>query len=227
MLNNVIDSIFSTTSTLTAGGFIICLLVSLALGVLIAVCSRYRNRPSKSLSVSLVLLPMIVQTIIALVNGQLGAGIAVAGAFSLVRFRSAPASAREITSIFLAMAVGLATGMGYIAIAVILAVFGILVDIALASINFGKAGSAERDLKIVIPESLSYDEVFNDIFSTYTSRHELIRVKTTNMGSLFKLTYQITLRDARKEKEFIDKLRERNGNLEITCARPGNGNVEI
>ena len=223
MLNNVIDSIFSTTSTLTAGGFIVCLLVSLALGVLIAVCSRYRNRPSKSLSVSLVLLPMIVQTIIALVNGQLGAGIAVAGAFSLVRF----ASAREITSIFLAMAVGLATGMGYIAIAVILAVFVILVDIALASINFGKAGSAERDLKIVIPESLSYDEVFNDIFSTYTSRHELIRVKTTNMGSLFKLTYQITLRDARKEKEFIDKLRERNGNLEITCARPGNGNVEI
>ena len=121
----------------------------------------------------------------------------------------------------------LATGMGYIAIAVILAVFVILVDIALASINFGKAGSAERDLKIVIPESLIYDEVFNDIFSTYTSRHELIRVKTTNMGSLFKLTYQITLRDARKEKEFIDKLRERNGNLEITCARPGNGNVEI
>ena len=121
------------------------------------------------------------------------------------------------------MAVGLATGMGYIAIAVILAVFVILVDIALASINFGKAGSAERDLKIVIPESLIYDEVFNDIFSTYTSRHELIRVKTTNMGSLFKLTY----RDARKEKEFIDKLRERNGNLEITCARPGNGNVEI
>ena len=170
---------------------------------------------------------MIVQTIIALVNGQLGAGIAVAGAFSLVRFRSAPASAREITSIFLAMAVGLATGMGYIAIAVILAVFVLLVDIALASINFGKVGSAERDLKIVIPESLSYDEVFNDIFSTYTSRHELIRVKTTNMGSLFKLTYQITLRDARKEKEFIDKLRERNGNLEITCARPGNGNVEI
>ena len=220
MLNNVIDSIFSTTSTLTAGGFIVCLLVSLALGVLIAVCSRYRNRPSKSLSVSLVLLPMIVQTIIALVNGQLGA-------FSLVRFRSAPASAREITSIFLAMAVGLATGMGYIAIAVILAVFVLLVDIALASINFGKAGSAERDLKIVIPESLIYDEVFNDIFSTYTSRHELIRVKTTNMGSLFKLTYQITLRDARKEKEFIDKLRERNGNLEITCARPGNGNVEI
>lgn len=163
MLNNVIDSIFSTTSTLTAGGFIVCLLVSLALGVLIAVCSRYRNRPSKSLSVSLVLLPMIVQTIIALVNGQLGAGIAVAGAFSLVRFRSAPASAREITSIFLAMAVGLATGMGYIAIAVILAVFVLLVDIALASINFGKAGSAERDLKIVIPESLSYDEVFNDI----------------------------------------------------------------
>ena len=219
MLNNVIDSIFSTTSTLTAGGFIVCLLVSLALGVLIAVCSRYRNRPSKSLSVSLVLLPMIVQTIIALVNGQLGAGIAVAGAFSLVRFRSAPASAREITSIFLAMAVGLATGMGYIAIAVILAVFVLLVDIALASINFGKAGSAERDLKIVIPESLIYDEVFNDIFSTYTSRHELIRVKTTNMGSLFKLTYQITLRDARKEKEFIDKLRERNGNLEITCAQ--------
>ena len=166
---------------------------------------------------------MIVQTIIALVNGQLGAGIAVAGAFSLVRFRSAPASAREITSIFLAMAVGLATGMGYIAIAVILAVFVILVDIALASINFGKAGSAERDLKIVIPESLIYDEVFNDIFSTYTSRHELIRVKTTNMGSLFQLTYQLRLRERGLEKAMIDELRCLNGNLKISLGMTPQG----
>ena len=221
----VLESIISSQLTLSA--FLICTFTSIVLGVGIALVGMYRSRSSQSYAVALAILPVAVQLVIMLVNGNVGAGVAVAGAFSLVRFRSVPGTACEIGVLFMAMAVGLATGMGYIAIAVILAVFVLLVDIALASINFGKAGSAERDLKIVIPESLSYDEVFNDIFSTYTSRHELIRVKTTNMGSLFKLTYQITLRDARKEKEFIDKLRERNGNLEITCARPGNGNVEI
>ena len=221
----MLESIISSQLTLSA--FLICTFTSIVLGVGIALVGMYRSRSSQSYAVALAILPVVVQLVIMLVNGNVGAGVAVAGAFSLVKFRSVPGTAREIGVLFMAIAVGLATGMGYIAIAVILAVFVLLVDIALASINFGKAGSAERDLKIVIPESLSYDEVFNDIFSTYTSRHELIRVKTTNMGSLFKLTYQITLRDARKEKEFIDKLRERNGNLEITCARPGNGNVEI
>ncbi|MCH5279133.1 MAG: DUF4956 domain-containing protein [Christensenellaceae bacterium] len=219
MLNDIFDSLFSSADAMTMGNYFICMLVSLALGALIAVCSMYKpTTRSRSLTVSLVLLPMIVQTIIALVNGQVGAGIAVAGAFSLVRFRSAPASARDITSIFLAMAVGLANGMGYIGIAVILTVVVLVVNFLLAALGFGGATQRERDLKIVIPESLNYTDAFDDLFRKYTSRHELLTVKTTNMGSLYKLSYHIVLKNPNREKEFIDAIRCRNGNLEIICS---------
>ena len=221
MLNNVIDSIFSTTSTLTAGGFIVCLLVSLALGVLIAVCSRYRNRPSKSLSVSLVLLPMIVQTIIALVNGQLGAGIAVAGAFSLVRFRSVPGTAKEICALFLAMGAGLIAGMGYLGFAALFTIAMCAMFVIYNRVDFGykKNAATYKTFTITIPEDLDYSEIFDDIFGEYTTSHDLVRVKTTNMGSMFRLTYNVMLRDVRREKEMIDKLRCRNGNLEITVSK--------
>lgn len=228
MLNNVLDTLFASTGSPTVESFLICLGVSLVLGVLTSICSMYKSpNRSKSLSVSLVLLPMIVQTIIMLVNGQLGAAIGVAGAFSLVRFRSAPASARDITSIFLAMAVGLANGMGYVAIAIILAIVVLSVDLILAKLGFGSSGTCERDLKIVIPESLNYDEEFESIFKKFTSKHELTKVKTTNMGSLYHVHYRVTLKDNKKEKEFIDEIRCRNGNLEIVCVKPDTGKLEI
>lgn len=224
MLSNLFDSLFSSTDAMTMGNYLICMLVSLALGALIAVCGMYKpTTRSRSLTLSLVLLPVIVQTIIALVNGQVGAGIAVAGAFSLVRFRSAPASARDITSIFLAMAVGLANGMGYIGIAVVLTVVVLIVNFLLTAFGFGAAAQRERDLKIVIPESLNYTEALNDLFRKYTSRHELLSVKTTNMGSLYKLSYHIELKHPEREKEFIDAIRCRNGNLEIVCSLPDFG----
>ncbi len=224
----IFTSVFSTTDTLTISGYLICMVVSLILGLVIALCNTFRNRYTKSLTVSLVLLPVIVQTIIALVNGQLGAGIAVAGAFSLVRFRSAPASARDITSIFLAMAVGLATGMGYIGISIVLTIIVCLVNIIISFTKLGELKTGDRELKITIPESLSYDDIFQPIFEKYTVKHELIRVKTTNMGSLYNLHYRITLRNGISEKEFIDELRIYNGNLEISCSIPGlNSNGEL
>lgn len=229
MLHSVISSIFSSSTysvTVTVGEYLICLFAALVLGLIIALVGRFRSRQSSSLSVALVLLPMIVQTIIMLVNKEFGAGLAVAGAFSLLRFRSAPASARDIVLIALSVAVGLALGMGCLGIAVIVCVLVLAVLFILSMFNFGKAAGGERVLRIVIPESLNYGEVFNDVLSKYTTSSELVRVKTVNMGSLYKLKYNITLKDVSKEKAFIDELRVRNGNLEISCTKPEQGGKE-
>ena len=198
--------------------------VSLILGIISAACNTFRSRYTKGLTVTLVLLPVIVQAIIAMVNGQLGAGIAVAGAFSLIRFRSAPAQARDITSIFLAMSVGLATGMGYIGIAILLTIVVCVANIILSDTKFDSVKSGERVLRIVIPESLNYEDVLEPVFAKYTTSHELIKVKTTNIGSLFQLRYRITLRNGVSVKAFIDELRIYNGNLEISCSLPESGN---
>ena len=221
---DIFKSIFTINDGLANFGFLICMAGSLVLGFIIAVCNRYNNRYNKSLSFALVLLPVIVQAIIAMVNGQLGAGIAVAGAFSLIRFRSAPASARDITSIFLAVSVGIANGMGYIGIAVLLTIVVCIISIILSKTNFGAVRDNERDLKVVIPESLNYEDVLDPVMRKYTTRHELVRVKTTNMGSLYNLHYHITLKPEVSEKKFIDELRIYNGNLEISCARPDSKN---
>lgn len=160
-----------------------------------------------------------------LVNGNLGAGVAVAGAFSLVRFRSAPGSARDIVTIFLAMTVGLACGMGYAA----LAVFAALVVGGLTLLQYSLASGkdrGDREVRVTVPENLDYTDLFTDLFQTYTTRSSLIRVKTVNMGSLYSLHYQIRLKDARKEKELIDQMRCRNGNLEISCGLPSSGKEE-
>ena len=162
-----------------------------------------------------------------MVNGNLGTGVAVMGAFSLVRFRSAPGTAKEICSIFLSMAVGLATGMGYLAVAVLFVIIIGGMNILYNVVDFGGQKQVEKDLKIVIPESLDYTGVFDDLFKEYTSKCELLQVKTTNMGSLFKLDYRIVLKDIAKEKEFLDELRCRNGNLEIMCATNSYGREEL
>ena len=154
-----------------------------------------------------------------LVNGNLGAGVAVAGAFSLVRFRSAPGSAKDIGAVFLAMAIGLATDMGYLMFAaLLLAVYG-AASLAMVRLNFGRSGAGKKQLKITIPENMDYNELFDDVFAKYTLSSALTVVKTANMGSLYRLTYEIELKDARREKEMIDELRCRNGNLEISCGR--------
>ena len=215
MLDMLLVNLLAEGFTFTA--FILCTLASLAAGIVIALVSRYKSNASVGFSMTLGILPFIVQVIIMLVNGNIGAGVAVAGAFSLVRFRSAQGTAKEILFVFLAMAVGLATGTGYVGIAAILAVIALIFIFVCTFIT--KHASCERELRITIPENLNYTKVFDDIFDAYTKSHELISVKTTNMGSLYKLKYRILLKNEADEKEFIDKLRCRNGNLEILCSR--------
>ena len=213
----MLNSILGTELTLTS--FLICTGVSLLLGMGTALVAGYHSRSTQSLAITLAILPAVVQAVIMLVNGSIGAGIAVAGAFSLVRFRSAPGTAREIAAIFLAMAIGLATGMGYVGLAALL--FPILAGamLALTALRFGQKEDAGRILKITIPEDLDYDGLFDDLFERYTTAHTLEKVKTTNMGTLYELRYRITLRQEPVPKVFLDERRCRNGNLNIPCCR--------
>lgn len=213
----MLNSILGTELTLTS--FLICTGVSLLLGVGTALVAGYRSRSTQSLAVTLAILPAVVQAVITLVNGSIGAGIAVAGAFSLVRFRSAPGTAREIAAIFLAMAIGLATGMGYVGLAALLFLILAGAMLALTALRFGQKEDAGRILKITIPEDLDYDGLFDDLFERYTTAHTLEKVKTTNMGTLYELRYRITLRQEPVPKVFLDELRCRNGNLNIICCR--------
>ncbi len=213
----MLDSIIHTQITL--GTFLICLAVSLLLGVGVALLCMFRNRYTQSFAITLAIIPAVVQMIIMLVNGNVGTGVAVAGAFGLVRFRSAPGTGREIAMIFLAMAIGLATGMGYVVLAVIF--FAVLAAfiLLLTWTRFAGVDMQERELKITIPEDLDYDGLFDDLFEKYTRSFRLERVRTTNMGTLYELDYRVLLRETPVPKEFMDQLRCRNGNLNITCSR--------
>lgn len=230
MLNEIFESVVTSstaTSTVSIGSFLACLVVSIILGALIGWGYMYKNRYTQSFVVTLALLPAMVQMVIMLVNGNLGTGVAVMGAFSLVRFRSLPGSAKEIGFIFWTMAIGLATGMGYIGIAILFTVILLAIHLLYIHIDFGDTKKAEKELKVTIPESLDYTDVFDDLFQEYTTNASLIRVKTTNMGSLFQLFYRVRLKEGKKEKEFIDKIRCRNGNLDIICSRVNYGNEEL
>ena len=207
---------------MTSGSFLICSLASLILGLVIAFVYMYKHKYSKNFVVTIALLPIIVQMVIALVNGNIGAGVAVMGVFNLVRFRSIPGSAKDIGTVFFAMAVGLATGMGYITLAALFTVIVGLANIIFVSSPLGqKTGtSVDRSLKVAIPEDMDYISLFDDLFDQYTSKSELVNVKTTNMGSLYQLEYAITLKDKDQEKLFLDEVRTRNGNLTVQCGRP-------
>ena len=215
MLNSIIAGTEITINT-----FLICTAVSLILGLLTAGLSLYRNKTSQSFALALAILPTVVQVIIMIVNGNIGTGVAVAGTFSLVRFRSAAGSAKEICFIFLSMAIGLATGMGYVGVAAILFVLLALVLLVLQAAGFGSGNAAERELKVTIAEDLDYDGLFDDLFQKYTRTSELAKVKTTNMGTLYELSYRIVLKDEHSTKEFLDEIRCRNGNLTIVCGKP-------
>lgn len=225
----MLDSILTetTSSSLTIGHLLVCMLVSLGLGVFLAILHTYRNTYSKNFIVTLALLPAIVQVVIAIVNGNLGTGVAVMGAFSLVRFRSVPGNSREIGSIFLAMAVGLAAGMGYLGAAVMMSVVIGGAMILLVSLPLGRKGCTKRELKITIPENLDYTGIFDDIFSKYAGRVQLNRVKTVNMGSLYELCFQVDLKAEQEEKKMLDEIRCRNGNLPITCGRVPESREEL
>ncbi len=231
MLENLFKGLFDDnfTSVISVTDFITCLFVSLVIGVLMTLAYMYRTRYTKSFVVTLALLPAVVCVVIMMVNGNVGTGVAVAGAFSLVRFRSVPGTAKEICTLFLAMGAGLIVGMGYIGFALLFTVIMCIIFVICNRLDFGtkKNGAIFKTLTITIPEDLDYTGAFDDIFSEFTSSSDLIRVKSTNMGSMFKLTYNIELRDALREKEMLDKLRCRNGNLEIIVSKQESTSMEL
>ncbi len=217
------DTVFSsilTEGSLSAGTYVLLLAAALVLGAVIALVYTIRGDYTKSFVVTLALLPAMVTAVILMVSGSLGAGVAVAGTFSLVRFRSAPGSAREIGAVFLSMAAGLACGMGCpLAAAVLtLAVSAVYLGYMFSSFGEKRGGDLRKTLQITVPEDLEYGGIFDDLFSEYTTQARMTRVKTTNLGSLNRLTYEITLRRPGVEKAFLDALRCRNGNLEISLA---------
>ncbi len=212
MLNSVLDG--------SVMSIIWCLLSALVLGFVISFTYRLTSKYSKNFLITISLLPLIVCSVIIMVNGNLGTSVAVLGAFSLIRFRSMPGNSKEILIVFLSMSIGLSLGMGQLVFACILTAFFLIGIVLYTKVSLFERNSKEKILKIIIPENLNYEKVFDDIFTKYTSKFSLEMVKTTNMGSLFDLSYNIILKKDVSEKEFIDELRIRNGNLKIILTHP-------
>ena len=219
----MLNSVLSAEMTITQ--FLICELTAMVLGFGTSLVFLLRDRHTGAFSQSLALLPGVVSLVIMLVNGNIGAGLAVAGTFALVRFRSAPGSAKEITGLFFSVAIGLACGMGYVGAAVIFFVLMAAYVLLLGSVRCGEEGVKHRHLKITVPEDVDYETLFDDLFEKYTSYHELHKVRTTNMGTLYELHYQIELKDPRQIRELVDAIRCRNGNLNIVCSREADKDV--
>lgn len=224
MFTSILNSAEGALSIGEAG---ICLIAALVLGFFIGLTYMACGAYTKNFVVTLVTLPVLIQIVILMVNGNLGTGVAVLGAFSLIRFRSVPGTSREITNIFFAMAVGLAVGTGYLTFAAFAVVMLCGIQIVLYKSSFAQECEDERTLKITLPENLDYEGVFDDIFEGHTATARLERVRTTNLGSMFELQYQIRMKKGKGEKEMIDAIRCRNGNLTIVCQRTGVGREEL
>lgn len=227
LFRGIFDSEYATV--ISVKDFALCVGFSLVLGLIMAFAYMYKTRYTKSFVITLAMLPAVVCVVIMMVNGNVGAGVAVAGAFSLVRFRSVPGTAKEIGTIFMAMGAGLIAGMGYLGYASLFTIILCAVFIVYNRLDFGtkKKAAIYKTFVIVIPEDLDYTSVFDDVFDEYTRAYELVNVKTTNMGSMFKLTYDVELKSGLNEKEMIDKIRCRNGNLEISVSRQVNNGAEL
>ena len=210
------DSIYS--ATVTPAQFFTMAAAALISGFLYAWIMSFRVRSTKRFFIVSALIPFVVSAVITFVNGNIGAGVAIGGAFGLIRFRSAPGSADEIAAILVAMGAGIAFGMGYIAYGVIILLAMAVLFLLLSQVHiFEHAGlAADQLLRITVPETLEYDGAFDDAFERYLKKAENAGVKTTGMGSMFRLSYRIQMKDPAEEKAFIDELRVRNGNLEIS-----------
>ena len=215
----MLHSIFTGIgSSIELTSLLICIGCSIFLGVIIAFTYRSTGKYSKNFLITLSMLPLLVEAVIVMVNGNLGTSVAILGAFSLVKFRSLPGTSKEILCVFFAMTVGLACGMGHIFYATIITFIGCVLILLFSKVNIFEMNGVVRELRILMPENLDYTDVFDDIFKKYTSKVELEKVKTTNMGSLFDLRYRVTMKSNANEKKFIDELRVRNGNLKIVLS---------
>lgn len=227
MFGSILQSAGTIEGGLSMQSAMICTVVSIFLGLGIALTYMLQGGKSKNFSISVAILPLIIQVVIMMVNGNLGTGVAVAGAFSLVRFRSVPGNSKEICFVFFAMAIGLATGMGFVVFAICMAVIIGAVLLVLSKSKFGESEEKDKMLKVTIPENLDYTGVFNDLFEKFTREVSLEKVKTVNLGSMYELSYRIVLKDNKMEKALIDEMRCRNGNLTIVCAKPQIGKEQL
>ncbi len=211
------DSIYTVGQEVAASQFFIMAAASIVTGFIYAWLVSFRIRAKKRFFIVTAIVPFIVSAVITFVSGNIGAGVAVGGAFSLIRFRSAPGSADEITSLLIAMGSGIAFGMGYIGYGVVILLgLGVLFLVfSMLPIFEHKNMTEERLLRVTIPESLEYSGTFDDTFNHYLRSYENAGVKTTGMGSMFRLSFRIVMKDPSEEKAFIDELRTKNGNLEI------------
>lgn len=219
MFNSVING------NLTLMSSSICIICSIILGLIISLVYMKTSRYSKNYIITLAILPILVSTVMIMVNGNLGTGIAIAGAFSLVRFRSMPGNSKEIMSVFFAMTIGISIGAGYVFFATLITITVALMIILFHFINFGEDKNKYKVLDIVVPETLDYDNIFDEVFNKYANKCELLRIKTTNLGSLYELRYNVTLKEGCKEKEFIDSIRVRNGNLKVSMHKQEEGEI--
>lgn len=222
-------SLFSSifTSTFTLGQFLTAVMASMVLGFVVSIYYMFRNTYSKSFVPSLILIPAIECVVIIMINGNMGAGIAVAGSFALIRFRSARGSAKDLTAIFMAMAIGIICGTGYIGIAVLFTLIVCVMGMFLSLVKYGECDGKMRYLKITVPENLNYDEVFEEVLNNYCSSYEIEKVKTLSLGSLFRVDYSIVMKDTSKIKAMIDDLRISNNNLEIVCGKEAVSKEEL
>ena len=212
------DSVFDTVAItdITPNVFLQCLITAMLSGIILAAVYPIKTAGyTKSFLITLTLLPATVCTVIIVVNGNVGTGVAVAGAFSLVRFRSVPGTAKEIVTVFIAMVAGLICGTGHLGYSIIFTIIMSSALCLLCMVEINKKPSKEKTLRITIPEDLDFCNLFDDIFEQYTTSHHLTQVKTAGMGTMYKLTYEIKLKDLDNQQSFIDQLRVRNGNLEI------------
>ena len=225
----MLESIFNETikTSVSLESCLICIAVSIILGGVISFTHKLTTKTTPNFLLTLTILPVLVQVVIFLVNGNLGTAFAVAGAFSLIRFRSMPGNSKEIVSVFWAMAVGLGLGMGYVLYTVLITVIVAIVVIVMSKIANKTQDVSERKLKILIPENLDYEEVFDDIFKKYKNKAELLKVKTTNMGSMYELVYIVSIKEKLKQKSFLDEIRCRNGNMLVSLERQEVSEVEL
>ena len=224
----MLDSIFYTsTASISMQSCLIAMGVAIVLGIIISLVHKLTTRTTSNFLLTIAVLPILVASVILLVNGNLGTSLAVAGAFSLIRFRSIQGNSKEIITVFWSMATGLALGMGYIMFASFITVVVAVIVVLFSSVSNKIENKANRKLKIVIPENLDYTEIFDDLFEKYTESHELLKSKTTNMGSTFELTYRITLKKDVKEKAFLDEIRVRNANMLVMIEREEISEVEL
>ncbi|SDX54521.1 DUF4956 domain-containing protein [Paenibacillus sp. CF384] len=216
----MIDSLFSSAaegSALTLTDALLTLFVAIALGLLISwTYMRTQVGYTQNFALTMIVLPVIVAIIILLIGSNVARAFSLAGAFSIIRFRSAPGDPKDIAFVLFTMAAGLACGVGSFGYAVLFTVVLCVLMFVLRAVNFGAKRATQKLLKVTIPENLGYEEAFDEIFNMFDVAYELRKVRTTELGSLYEVVYAITLDPQTNQKELLDAIRCRNGNLDIT-----------